>query len=527
MAEKICMQSLHWADQYAKKIIEKNPGKTYIIESGITPSGIVHIGNFREVMTQYLVYRALLDRGEKAEFIYMWDDYDRFRKVPKRIDKSYEQYIGMPVSMVPDPWNCHESYADHFKEKLMEELNILNIHPKYLSATELYKKCTFAKNINTALKNTEKIKQILNKFRKENLGEKWLPAIVVCSKCHKETENLEYVKDYTVKYRCSCGNEETIDFRKKGNVKLRWRTDWASRWAHYGVDFESSGKDHKSQGGSWDTSTLICEEVFQKPVPIGPMYEFINTKGNAGKMSSSLGNTTTVSDLLKIYTPEVIKSIYTAKLNKPIDIAFDNDIFNIYNYYDETEEAYFGKKTLENKKKEIQLKRLYELSQIDEINEQIPKKISFREAVNIVLYVAEEKRKEYAFSFAEGEGDKLIDSDKKIIENRLNCAKYWLDNYADENIKIALLEAPDKKLDVGDFKKSIKNICDNLTGCQSQKDIEQLIYNSAKDFNKQPRDMFRILYLALIGKERGPRLGGFIEMIGKEKIKRLLEGYIK
>lgn len=528
MAGKDSLQSLHWADQYAKKIIEKNPDKkTYIVETGITPSGVVHIGNFREVMTQYLVYQALLDNKVNAKFIYMWDDYDRFRKVPTGVDKKYEQYIGMPVSNVPDPWGCHKSYADHFKEMLIEELKGLNIRPVYYSATELYEKCTFAENINTALKNAEKIKHILNKFRKENLGEKWLPAIVVCSECHKETDNLEYVKDYTVKYRCSCGNEESIDFRKKGNVKLRWRTDWASRWVHYGVDFESSGKDHKSQGGSWDTSTLICRDVFQKQPPVGPMYEFINVKGNVGKMSSSLGNTVTVSDLLKIYSPCVVKYIYTAKINKPLDIPFDSDVFNVYNYYDQAEEVYFEEKHLENEKREVQVKRLYELSQVEGIIKEMPKKISFKEAVNIVLYVAPEKREEYAFGFVEGRRGKLSVLDKKIIVGRLGCAKYWLDNYAPEDMKLTLLDKADEKLDVGGFEKNIKNICDNLMGCKTEKDIEMLIYNSAKDFDKQPRDMFRILYLALFGKERGPRLGGFIHMTGKEKIRDLLRAYLK
>ncbi|MCK5477130.1 MAG: lysine--tRNA ligase [Candidatus Aenigmarchaeota archaeon] len=527
MDEKICLQSLHWADQYAKKIIERNKTKkTYIVELGITPSGIVHIGNFREVMTQYLVYRALLDNGVNAEFIYMWDDYDRFRKVPKGIDKSFEQYIGMPVSNVPDPWGCHKSYADHFKENLIEELNILNIHPKYYSTTKLYEKCTFAENINTALKNTDKIKQILNKFRKDNLGEKWLPVIVICSKCHKETEDIEFIKDFTVKYKCSCNNEETIDFRKKGNVKLRWRTDWASRWAYFGVDFESSGKDHKSEGGSWDTSSNICKNIFDCILPIGPMYEFVNVKGNIGKMSSSLGNTATVSDLLNIYPPYIVKFIYTAKINKPIDIPFDEDIFNIYNYYDETEEVYFGKKTLENKKKELHFKRIYELSQIDKIQKEITKKISFKEAFNIVLYVQEEKRKEYAFQSVEDKDGKLNKHDKEAIECRLRCAKYWLENYAPEDMKISLLKEKNEKIDVTAFEKSFKNICDNLSACETQKDIELLIYNSAKDFDKKPGDLFKAIYLALIGRERGPRLANFIQMSGKGKIQEILEKYI-
>ena len=525
---KSSIQSHHWADQYAKKIIENNPDKKkYIVESGITPSGVVHIGNFREVMSQYLVYRALLDKKVNAEFLYIWDDYDRFRKVPKGIDKKFEQYIGMPLSKVPDPFECHNSWAEHYKEKFIEELKTLNIHPTFISSTDLYEKCTFSRNINIALKNTDKIQNILIKFRKKPLDKKWLPILVNCRRCKKETKDVDYIGDYTIKYKCLCGYEEIFDFRKKGNVKLRWRVDWASRWAYFGVDFESSGKDHKSQGGSFDTSSLICKDIFQKQPPIGPMYEFINTKGNVGKMSSSLGNTNTISDLLKIYSPEIIKYIYTAKINKPIDIPFDSDVFNIYNYYDEIEEVYFGKKILKNKKKEIQLKRMYELSNVEEIKNEMPKKISFKEAVNIVLYVSQEKIRKYILDFVEKRSGKLSPIDKKIIENRLNCAKYWIDNYAPADMKIKLLDKPNKSISIDGFENCLKNIYNNLNACKTQKDIEMLIYDSAKNFGKQPKDLFKILYLMLFDREKGPRLASFIEMIGKEKIRKILEYYIK
>ena len=41
-----------WADALADRVIkEKGNKKEYVCASGITPSGIVHIGNFREVIT--------------------------------------------------------------------------------------------------------------------------------------------------------------------------------------------------------------------------------------------------------------------------------------------------------------------------------------------------------------------------------------------------------------------------------------------------------------------------------------------
>ena len=76
----------HWADEYAEKVIrEKGEKELYTCASGITPSGTVHIGNFREIISVELVVRALRDMGKNVRFIYSWDDYDVFRKVPRNM----------------------------------------------------------------------------------------------------------------------------------------------------------------------------------------------------------------------------------------------------------------------------------------------------------------------------------------------------------------------------------------------------------------------------------------------------------
>src|SRR5688572_30036054 len=76
----------HWADKTAEELIEKHPGKaTFVCASGISPSGVVHIGNFREAITVDFVVRALKDRDKKVRFLYSWDDYDALRKVPANL----------------------------------------------------------------------------------------------------------------------------------------------------------------------------------------------------------------------------------------------------------------------------------------------------------------------------------------------------------------------------------------------------------------------------------------------------------
>ena len=107
-------KSSHWADQAASRIIGQCGDRDrYVLASGITPSGVVHIGNFREVITVDLVARALRDLGKEVRFIYSWDDFDTFRKVPVNFPKQemLQQHLRQPINRVPDPFEKEVSYA--------------------------------------------------------------------------------------------------------------------------------------------------------------------------------------------------------------------------------------------------------------------------------------------------------------------------------------------------------------------------------------------------------------------------------
>ena len=68
---------MHWSERIADKIIEKNPNKeVYTCASGVSPSGSVHIGNFREIAIPYFVARALKLKGKNVRFIFSWDDFE-------------------------------------------------------------------------------------------------------------------------------------------------------------------------------------------------------------------------------------------------------------------------------------------------------------------------------------------------------------------------------------------------------------------------------------------------------------------
>ncbi len=66
-ANQAARKALHWADSWADAIIrERGDLDAYTCSAGITPSGTVHIGNFREIISADLVVRALRDRGKNA-----------------------------------------------------------------------------------------------------------------------------------------------------------------------------------------------------------------------------------------------------------------------------------------------------------------------------------------------------------------------------------------------------------------------------------------------------------------------------
>ncbi len=52
---------MHSAEKIADRIIKKNPDKEeYVCAAGISPSGSIHIGNFRDIATSLFVAKAIV-----------------------------------------------------------------------------------------------------------------------------------------------------------------------------------------------------------------------------------------------------------------------------------------------------------------------------------------------------------------------------------------------------------------------------------------------------------------------------------
>ena len=75
---------MHWADVIAERLAER--GDSHVMATGITPSGPIHVGNMREVLTADMVVRACERIDLKAELVYIADSADPLRKIYPFLD---------------------------------------------------------------------------------------------------------------------------------------------------------------------------------------------------------------------------------------------------------------------------------------------------------------------------------------------------------------------------------------------------------------------------------------------------------
>ncbi|TNF27614.1 MAG: lysine--tRNA ligase, partial [Deltaproteobacteria bacterium] len=155
--------AIHWADITAERIIrEKGDKDKFTVASGITPSGVVHFGNFREVITVDFVAKALRDRGKEVRFIFSWDDYDTFRKVPLNMPnrEELEKFMYQPIVDTPDPFGEHESYAAHHEKNFEQQLDKVGVTVEPIYQASKYRAGTYKDGIKTALEKRNDIAAI-------------------------------------------------------------------------------------------------------------------------------------------------------------------------------------------------------------------------------------------------------------------------------------------------------------------------------------------------------------------------------
>ncbi len=523
---------MHWSDSIADEIIKRSPDKEeYVCAAGISPSGSIHIGNFRDIATSLFVAKALKRRGKKARLLFSWDEFDRLRKVPVNVDKvteGFDKYIGYPYVDVPNPFGTEDpTYAAYFENEFEASIRKFGIEMDYRHQGELYRSGQYREHILTALDKRGEIFDILDSFRTQNAeeGEReaYYPVGIYCPECKRDTTKIISYQDDTkvAEYTCKCGHTGSFDFKTDTNCKLAWKIDWPMRWMHEGVDFEPGGKDHAAPGGSYDTSRVIAEKIFGIQAPLFKGYEFIGIKGTTGKMSGSSGLNLTPATLLQIYQPEILLWLYArVEPNRAFDLCFDDGILRQYFEFDKMYNQYLA-------------------GEADE----------FVQAVMDCCLIGEEQIKTVPMALLVQLGS-IVDFNVPMLETvfekidqpfkyddfaqRLDLAKYWLENCSPENANKLLPYRNWERYETlsEDEKKEISLLHDYLKNNEYSLDelnaelyaIPKKVFGEdAENIKKLQGAFFKSVYQLLLNKEKGPRLYLFLFAIDKDSYVRLLD----
>ena len=534
---------MHWSEEIAERLIQKNPDKEeYICAAGVSPSGSVHIGNFRDIATPLFVCKALEKRGKKAKLIISWDEYDRCRKIPANVQAvvgdAYDKYIGCPYVDIPDPFGCHENYARHFEEEFLNAIKPFGIKFECRYQAEMYRSGKYTPHLIEALRRRDEIFEILDSFKTKDMTKteeerreihdkekaEYYPVSIFCPECHTDFTKITSInEDSTVaEFECRCGHKGTFNFLENFNCKLGWKVDWAMRWMYEGVDFEPGGKDHSAPTGSYNNSKVIAKKIFNHEAPIYQGYEFIGIKGVAGKMSSSSGLNMTPELLLKLYQPEIILWLYSkTEPVKAFDFCFDDGILRQYFEFDKMYTEYisgnasdFNKALMDNCVIEgrtletVPMGLLVQLGSIVDFN------------VPMLETVFEKIGTPYKY---------------EQFKDRLDRAKFWLEQCAPDQVNklratrnFEVYDALDEK-----EKAAIAALYEYMaTQTYTLDELNTELYAIPKKIYPEVSDQkelkaiqgkfFKTVYKLLIDKEQGPRLYLFLYAIEKDRFIHLL-----
>ncbi|MEV5509753.1 lysine--tRNA ligase [Streptomyces orinoci] len=566
-----------WVSRFADEVIAEGerraPGKPIVVASGLSPSGPIHLGNLREVMTPHLVADEIRRRGHQVRHVLSWDDYDRYRKVPagvEGIDESWAEHIGKPLTSVPAPrGSAYPNWAEHFKAAMVQALAELGIEYDPISQTEQYTSGVYREQILHAMKHRGEIDAILDQYRTKDKatgkpkakqqkpvdeaeleaaegsgaaaeddgsagGAGYFPYKPYCGVCERDLTTVTSYDDETTElaYTCVCGHSETVLLSEFNRGKLVWKVDWPMRWAYEGVIFEPSGVDHSSPGSSFVVGGQIVRKVFGGEQPIGPMYAFVGISGMA-KMSSSKGGVPTPGDALKIMEAPLLRWLYARrKPNQSFKIAFDQEIQRLYDEWDKLVAKVEEGTALPADAAAYSRAARTAAGELP----RTPRPLPYRTLASVVDITAGHDEQTLRILSELDPANPVTSLDE--TRPRLDRAEHWINTQVPAEARTIVREEPDTEtlasLDE-QGRESLRLLLDGLDEHWSLDGLTTLVYGVPKiqaglDPEAKPtpelkvaqRAFFALLYQLLVGRDTGPRLPTLLLAVGADRVRKLL-----
>ncbi|MFI1759375.1 lysine--tRNA ligase [Streptomyces sp. NPDC020571] len=572
-------ETTDWVSRFADEVIAESerraPGKpSVVVASGLSPSGPIHLGNLREVMTPHLVADEIRRRGYEVRHLISWDDYDRYRKVPAGVpgvDESWAEHIGKPLTSVPAPKGSpHPNWAEHFKAAMVAALDAMGVEFDGISQTAQYTSGVYREQILHAMKHRRDIDAILDQYRTKKPAKQpqksqkpvdeaeleaaegsgaaaeddgssgsagYFPYKPYCGNCEKDlTTVTAYDDDSTeLTYACTaCGFSETVRLSEFNRGKLVWKVDWPMRWAYEGVVFEPSGVDHSSPGSSFQVGGQIVG-IFGGKQPIGPMYAFVGISGMA-KMSSSKGGVPTPADALQIMEPQLLRWLYARRRpNQSFKIAFDQEIQRLYDEWDRLDAKVADGSVLPADAAAHSRAVRTAAGELP----RTPRPLPYRTLASVADITAGHEDQALRILSELDPTNPLASLDE--ARPRYDKAEAWINTHVPADQRTIVRQEPDaellKSLDEPS-RQSLRLLLDGLADHWSLDGLTHHVYGVPKvqagfpadatpkelppEIKTAQRTFFALLYHLLVGRDTGPRLPTLLLAVGQDRVRTLL-----
>jgi lysyl-tRNA synthetase class 1 len=507
------LASKAWPYEEARKLLARYsqgaPAKGHVLfETGYGPSGLPHIGTFNEVLRTTMVRHAFEAMSDiPTRLIAFSDDMDGLRKVPDNVPNQamLTEYLGKPLTRIPDPFGKFESFAHHNNAMLRDFLDRFGFDYEFLSATDCYASGRFDDALRTVLRHYDAIMGVMLPTLRAERQATYSPILPIDPKSGIVLQvPVEVIDPQAGTIRFTTPDGDTLTASALGGAaKLQWKVDWAMRWVALGVDYEMAGKDLID---SVIQSSKICRILGAKP-PEGFNYEmFLDEHGE--KISKSKGNGLSLEQWLTYGPPESLgffayrepkraKALHIGVIPRAID-----DYWKSVADYPEQDLP----KRLGNP--------VHHIHNGDVPGELLP--VSFGLLLNLVGVIGDADAqvvRDYLQSYRPGTQHPALDA---LIGHALAYHR----DYVAPTLR--------RRAPTAGEAIALRDLDARLAALAGSDDLAAAAQNEVYEVGKAQygqeklRDWFKALYETLLGSEQGPRMGSFIALYGLANSRRLI-----
>jgi hypothetical protein len=294
------------------------PLAPYVVATGFTTALLGDERTLREFVVGDHMRERVSSRGRTAVLILINDSYDALTEGQLRIGvnkdpallERFRPLCGRPIAEIPDPYECHESYAAHFAAAWKERLHGLGIHPIVIDTYQAYRRGHYAPFLRTTFENHREIQNALaTRFEDFTLRSVYRPQ---CPRCLcVDATRVQGIEAGLMRFDCErCGHGATTEIAEvKG--KLSWKLDCAARWNLYGVDLEVFSKVHVAERGTLNVSRFISREFFGGRIPVSVTYGQVLIDREVSHR------------LLEVLPPALVKGLFLKDLRRDLRLTRD------------------------------------------------------------------------------------------------------------------------------------------------------------------------------------------------------------